>query len=240
MVVVDAEVKRMDEKREEAARISPLWFWLMPLLMGVGFSIVMVAFKFILEEFIGWWNIVGICALVFALGQGAGWLIYYFKKSKGVEVKEKIPELTHRECHEFIVSWARRHEPYANLRNYEGENKIAGVRSCGSPSTQVYVEKFRNANLEVAETYYFFMRINDPDTSINYRSFTQPLLKEAEELMVQRECENLAISPRIYTEKRLERSSAVTGVTEIETSREPTNTSLKLDKPEDGKEDIEG
>lgn len=238
--MVDAEQKRIEEKREEASKINPLWFWLTPLLMGLALAIIFVALKFIVNDFMGWWTILGLVVLFMALGQGAGWIIYFFKKSKGVEVKEKVSELTHKECHDFIISWARHHEPYANLRNWEGEKKIAGVRNCGSPATQVYVEKFMNSNYEDNEIYYFFMRINDPDVSINYRSFNEHLSSEQEAAMVQMECENLAISPRIYREKRLERSSAVTGVSEIETSREPAQTSVKSDEPEAGKEDIEG
>lgn len=238
-MVVDAEVKRMDEKREEVQRISSLWFWLAPALMWFGFTAIIVAMKYIVDDFIGWWNIVALSFMVLGLGQGAGWLIYYFKRNKPVEVKEKVPVLNHSECHNFIVAWARRNPPYVNLCGWEGDCKIAGVRSCGSPSTQVYVEKFINAAHEHNETYYFFMRPTDPDISINYKSFSQPLTKELEDAFVQRGCEDLAISPKDYREHRLERTSALTGVTEIATSREPLQTSVKDENPEQKKEDIE-
>lgn len=234
------EERRIEEKREQHQVRSYLWYWIIPLIASVIIIGILLLIKVVSEDFLGWGWLITIFLLSIGITQGIGFIVYYVR-GKHAEIAETVPYITPEEADDRMVTMKRRdkHDP-VNLRLYEGRRKIQAVMPAGSgvTATEIYVRKFRDNNPTHHTIWYGFMRMKQPDIT-SFISIDHEMSIDEEDAFISRWAERLAVTPTSVRETRIQRSSALTGQTEVETVREPVSTQVRKEDGDPEKEKLE-
>lgn len=235
-----ADERRVEQKLKKQGGRRYVWFAVVPLFAWLLLSVILVVLQLVLKDFIGWGWLILIILLLGALGQGAGFLVYYLK-GHHAELDEVVPYVTGSEATKRFIEHMR-DNPYnnVNLRVFEGTRKILAIMTAGSGvnATEMHVQKFRDANPSKHTIYYGLMRARQPDM-MSWYSVPHEMPLDEERFKLKEWTEDFAVSPTNYRETKITKSYPGIGEQLTEVTREPVSTSVRKEEGADKRESLE-